>query len=134
MSDGPRLPQPREVWSVCGEDVVLNDENADKAARFVLVVLLRDLIVDHTSIFNAIPLSATAKPDRLSIPIFRSYEDIAQGFDVKNTSCAIVNLYQPIRFNAYKKYKGRIDETTYEMIKTTLCKEVVGYNDFDYNA
>jgi hypothetical protein len=94
----------------------------------------KDLIVDHQSVFNIIPLSASAKPDKLSIPITRAYEDIATDFNPKGSSCGIVNFFQPLEFPSFKKYRGRIDETTYEAIKTILSAEVIGYNDFDYST
>ncbi|HTY09594.1 MAG TPA: hypothetical protein VMF88_00855 [Bacteroidota bacterium] len=129
-----RLPQPREVWSAIDKDIKLHDtKRVFKGPRFVLVVMLRDLVEDHESIFNIIPLSASAKPDRLTFPIHKGYEDIAQGFNPKESSCAVVNFYQPFEFPSFKHYKGRIDETTYEAIKTLLCKEVIGYNDLDYS-
>ena len=134
MNPDIRLPQPREVWSAIDKDIKLHDNKRQfKGARFVLVVMLKDLIIDHDSIFNIIPLSASAKPDRLTFPIHSAYEDTALGFNPKETSCAVVNFYQPFEYPSFKNYKGRIDETTYEAIKTLLCKEVIGYNDLDYS-
>ena len=135
MSLNPRFPQPREVWSVIDGDVKLHEnKRMDKGSRFVLVVMVKDLIVDHTSIFNIIPLSASAKPDKLSFPITQSYEDKAQGFNPKDSSCAIINFYQPFEFPSFKSYCGRIEENAYEAIKTILSKEVIGFNDFDYTV
>ena len=134
MNPEPQLPQPREVWSVFDSDVKLHENNRkDKGTRFVLVLMKRDLIIDHQSIFNVVPLSASAKPDKLSLPISAGYEEVANDFHPKDTSCAVVNFYQPLKFSAFKKYRGRIDETTYEMVKTVLSVEVIGYRDLDYS-
>ena len=133
MSLSIRLPQPREVWSVIDGDVKLHDnKRMDKGSRFVLVVVKKDLILDHTSIFNIIPLSASATPDKLSFPITQSYEDKATGFNPKTTSCAIINFYQPFEYPSFKSYCGKIEENAYEAIKTILANQVIGFNDFDY--
>ncbi len=135
MSGSSILPKPREVWSVWDDDVVLHEnKRVDKGNRYVLVVMLQDLIVGRTSVFNVIPLSASAVADRLSFPVAKAYEDVAKGFNPKDTSCAVVNFFQPLELKSFKNYKGRLDETTYEAIKTTLCKEVIGFNDLDYEV
>jgi hypothetical protein len=133
MSLNLPLPQPREIWSVIDKDVKLHDHNRmDKGSRFVLVVMKKDLIIDHTSIFNIIPLSASAKPDKFTFPLAQGYENIAQGFKPKPTSCAIVNFYQPFEYPSFNSYCGRIEENAYEAIKAILASQVIGFNDFDY--
>lgn len=133
MSDELRLPKPREVWAVYDDDVVLHEQNrVDKGTRYVLVLMKSELIISHQSVFNVIPLSASAKPDKLTIEIARGYEDTASGFSPKSTSCAVTNFYQPLEYPSFKSYKGRIEANLFEAIKNILVTEVIGHTDFDF--
>jgi hypothetical protein len=128
-------PKTGEVWTVDDDEVRLHVEGReDKGARPVVILMAPDIDISKIGIANVVPLTASSTPDSFIIPITEGYEDIAQGFSPDNNSCAVINFYQPIETRFFRKYRGRLDETTQVMLKSVLQMKVIGIADYDFTG
>jgi hypothetical protein len=129
-----RCPKPCEVWYVSDTDVRLHaDSRENKGLRPVLVIMSETLAQPSLSLFNVIPLTASAKGfGQLTFPIARGYRQTSGSFKPNDNSAALIQFYQPIERKFFKECIGKIDETTYEAIREILVTQVIGYlNGYD---
>ena len=126
-------PQNGEVWTVEDDEVRLHsDKRTVKGPRPVLILMAPEQDISLLGIANVVPLSSSVKPDAVIIPIARAYEDITPGFTPDPNSCALLFFYQPIEIRFFRKYKGRIDQTTQVLLKSILQSKIVGLPEFDF--
>jgi mRNA-degrading endonuclease toxin of MazEF toxin-antitoxin module len=126
-------PQNGEVWTVDDTEVRLHADNReDKVARPVVILMSPRQDISRLKLANVAPLSSSAEPDAITIPIARGFEKTADGYQPDSSCCAVLLFYQPIETRFFRKYKGRLDAETQIALKTILQSEIIGIPDFDF--
>lgn len=125
--------EPGGVYYFDDHKIILDREDAQgmKDGRPCLVISSPDLIQNKTNMVNVIPLSNSGDPDRFCFPISKKYADVADDFNPTDNSLAVIPYYQPLKRDCVKAYCGKLEETTYEGIRFSLVKEVIGFQDYD---
>lgn len=128
-------PHPGEIWYVESPEIELGIERAvtdrSKIRRPCIIVSHLELIRDQQFCFNVLPLSSQGSTSKYRVPVRSSFEILDPTFEVASKSFAIINLYQPIKLEAFTRRVGRIDLITYEKIQHLICTTLVGYIHFN---
>ena len=131
-------PLPGQVWKLDDSNVQMDRENNgsdhDKS-RYVLIVSSLGLINNNsTPSLNIIPLTNSAEASNIAIPIQKNYAEKSEDFKPTSNSHALLHLYQPIKKKHFNGWCGKLEENLYNGIRFALCKEIIGYSEYDLEA
>ncbi len=128
------VPKTREVWIVKDNQIRFIPENnrTFHEYRFVLVAMNAKYCTPENMIINIIPLSSKKqKQDIFVYSVSNKYEDLNSNPQLRQSSSAIINLYQPIDKKYFFSYVGRLDETCYNSIINILSTYLINNVGFD---
>ena len=130
-----RAPQPREIWQVKNEKLVMNGKRKMPILyRPVIVLGHKELYYAGCKMVNIVPLTKVGKPDDYRFPVYSGFESINEAiFAPDKNSLALLKLYQPIQYCEFGQKCGCIDNNTYEALQLTLCTNIVGAYQFNLN-